>query len=122
MALETRRIGPGLVHHSDRGVQYASSDYIALLKSKNIVISMSRKGNPYDNAKADSFMKALKSEEVSLNEYETFADARQNIEHFINRVYNNERLPSAIGYKALVDFRAPFTNGSILFQHNFVPV
>jgi putative transposase len=122
MALETRSIVRGLVHHSDRGVQYASSDYVALLKSKNIVISMSRKGNPYDNAMAESFMKTLKSEEVSLNEYETFSEAKQNIEHFIDLVYNNKRLHSAIGYLTPVEFEAPYMNCSTLFQQNCVSV
>jgi len=122
MALEMRSVATGLVHHSDRGVQYASSDYVALLKSKNIVISMSRKGNPYDNAKAESFMKTLKSEEVSLNEYESFSDAKQNIEHFIDLVYNNKRLHSAIGYQTPVEFEAPYMNCSTLFQQNCVSV
>jgi putative transposase len=122
MALDTRSVATGLVHHSDRGVQYASSDYVALLKSKNIIISMSRKGNPYDNAMAESFMKTLKSEEVSLNEYETFSDAKQNIEHFIDLVYNNKRLHSAIGYQTPVEFEAPYMNCSTLFQQNRVSV
>jgi transposase InsO family protein len=122
MALETRHVVPGMVHHSDRGVQYASSDYVALLKSKNIVISMSRKGNPYDNAMAESFMKTLKSEEISLNEYETFWDAKQNIEHFIDLVYNNKRLHSAIGYQTPVEFEAPYMNSSTLLQQNYVSV
>jgi len=122
MALETRSIAPGLVHHSDRGVQYASSDYVALLKSKNIVISMSRKGNPYDNAMAESFMKTLKSEEVSLNEYESFFDAKQNIEHFISLVYNNKRLHSALGYQTPVEFEAAYTNSSTLSHQNRVSV
>lgn len=122
MALETRSVEPGLIHHSDRGVQYASSDYVALLKSKNIIISMSRSGNPYDNAKAESFMKTLKSEEVSLNEYETFLDAKHNIEHFISLVYNNKRLHSAIGYHTPAEFEAIFTNRSTLFQQNCVSV
>ncbi len=122
MALETRFVANGLVHHSDRGVQYASSDYVALLKSKNIVISMSRKGNPYDNAMAESFMKTLKSEEVSLNEYETFSDAKLNIEHFIDLVYNNKRLHSSIGYITPVESEAPYMNGSTLVQQNYVSV
>jgi putative transposase len=116
MALQTRSIVPGLVHHSDRGVQYASSQYVALLKSKNIVISMSRKGTPYDNAVAESFIKTLKSEEVSLNEYGTFSDAKQNIEHFINLVYNNQRLHSALGYQTPAEFEASFVNCSTLCQ------
>jgi transposase InsO family protein len=122
MALETRSLVPGLVHHSDRGVQYASSDYVTLLKSKNIVISMSRKGNPYDNAKAESFMKTLKSEEVSLNDYESFSDAKQNIEHFISLVYNNKRLHSSLGYQTPVEFEAHYINRSTLSQQNYVSV
>ena len=120
MALETRHVVPGLVHHSDRGIQYASGDYVALLKSKNIVISMSRKGNPYDNAKAESFMKTLKSEEVSLNEYETFLDAKQNIEHFISLVYNNKRLHSSLGYQTPAEFEAHYINRSTLSEQNCV--
>ena len=122
MALETRTIDPGLIHHSDRGVQYASSDYVTLLKSKNIVISMSRKGNPYDNAKAESFMKTLKSEEVSLNDYETFSDAKQNIEHFISLVYNNKRLHSSLGYQTPAEFEAHYINSATLSQQNYVSV
>ena len=120
MALETRHVVPGLVHHSDRGIQYASGDYVALLKSKNIVISMSCKGNPYDNAKAESFMKTLKSEEVSLNEYETFLDAKQNIEHFISLVYNNKRLHSSLGYQTPAEFEAHYINRSTLSEQNCV--
>jgi transposase InsO family protein len=122
MALETRSLLPGLVHHSDRGVQYASSDYVTLLKSKNIVISMSRKGNPYDNAKAESFMKTLKSEEVSLNDYETFSDAKYNIEHFISLIYNNKRLHSALGYQTPAEFEAHYINRSTLSQQKYVSV
>jgi putative transposase len=110
MALSHRVVTPGLVHHSDQGVQYASSDYVALLLSKNIAISMSRKGNPYDNALAESFIKTLKTEEVSLNEYNTLIDARWNIEGFIERVYNQKRLHSSLGYKPPVEFEAQYTN------------
>ena len=87
-----------LVHHSDRGVQYASHAYVERLKDHNIIISMSRKGNPYDNAFAESFIKTLKCEEVYISEYEDFHEAYRNIWRFIEQVYNEERLHSSIGY------------------------
>ena len=98
MALERRIPAPGLVHHSDRGVQYASRDYTDLLKSRGITISMSRKGNPYDNAACESFMKTLKYEEVYRNEYRDFQEARASIAEFLACVYNQKRLHSALGY------------------------
>lgn len=98
MALATREVEQGLVHHSDRGVQYASSAYTELLKERGIRISMSRRGNPYDNAQAERFMKTLKYEEVYLFEYETMAEARARISRFLEEVYNQKRLHSAIGY------------------------
>jgi putative transposase len=94
----------GLIHHSDQGVQYASNDYVGCLKEHNIKISMSRKGNPYDNAFAESFIKTLKYEEVYLNEYCTFEDALKNIWHFIEKVYNKKRLHSSLGYKSPEQF------------------
>lgn len=122
MALATRLVTSGLIHHSDRGVQYAASDYIALLKSKNIAISMSRKGNPYDNAKAESFMKTLKTEEVYLNDYTTLLDAKMNIERFIDQVYNHKRLHSSLGYRPPVEFEAQHLNPSTLTLENSVSV
>jgi transposase InsO family protein len=98
MALAMREVEPGLIHHSDRGVQYASTAYTELLKGRGIRISMSRRGNPYDNAKAERFMKTLKYEEVYLFEYETLAEARERISHFLEEVYNQKRLHSALGY------------------------
>jgi len=104
MALERRSSAPGLVHHSDRGVQYASGDYTGVLKTHHITISMSRKGNPYDNAFCESFMKTLKYEEVHRQEYRDLADARASIEDFLERVYNQKRLHSALDYCAPAEF------------------
>jgi putative transposase len=104
MALAARTVTSELVHHSDRGVQYASADYTALLKGHGVRISMSRRGNCYDNAQAESFMKTLKYEEVYLREYETIAEARTGIGHFLEAVYNQKRLHSAIGYLPPVEF------------------
>ena len=97
-ALRRRRPGPGLVHHSDRGVQYAATDYVQLLRDHQIQVSMSRRGNPYDNARAESFIKTLKYEEVYYSEYRNEREARSSIEHFMERVYNQKRLHSALGY------------------------
>jgi putative transposase len=97
-AIADRAIESGIVHHSDRGVQYASGDYVALLESNGFLISMSRTGNPYDNAKAESFMKTLKCEEVYLKAYRDRAEVRASIAHFIEEVYNRKRLHSALGY------------------------
>jgi putative transposase len=104
MALATRPIRPGLVHHSDRGVQYASQAYTNLLQAQGIRISMSRTGNPYDNAQAESFIKTLKYEEVHLFEYQNFAEAHGRIGQFIEEVYNEKRLHSALGYRPPTEF------------------
>ena len=105
MALANRPIIEGLlVHHSDRGVQYASGDYIEKLKENQIQISMSRKGNPYDNAKAESFMKTLKTEEVYRTEYRDLAHARSCMKQFLEKIYNQRRLHSALGYLPPAEF------------------
>lgn len=106
MALARRRPAAGLVHHSDRGVQYAASDYTDLLKSNGMVISMSRKGNPWDNAACESFIKTLKYEEVLRNEYRDLAEAHASIQAFIEKVYNQKRLHSALGYLPPAEFEA----------------
>jgi transposase InsO family protein len=97
-ALAERAIAPGVVHHSDRGVQYCSQLYVEKLQAHQMVISMSRTGNPYDNAKAESFMKTLKSEEVYLHHYRDQDEARASIQHFLDEVYNQKRLHSSLGY------------------------
>ena len=106
MALGQRVVRPGLVHHSDRGVQYASGDYTDLLKANGIDISMSRKASPWDNAGCESFMKTLKHEEVYRTEYWNLADARGRIGEFLVRVYNEKRLHSALDYRSPVQFES----------------
>ena len=104
MALTARPVSAGLIHHSDQGVQYAATAYTALLQTSQIRISMSRQGNPYDNAKAESFFKTLKYEEVYLWEYEDVADAQRRIGFFLEDIYNCKRLHSALGYRPPVEF------------------
>ena len=107
MALGARRPQPGqLIHHSDRGVQYACAEYGALLAAHGIQPSMSRIGSPYDNAKAESFMSTLKREEVDGRAYRTAQEARRSIGGFIEEVYNRQRLHSALSYLAPADFEA----------------
>ena len=106
-ALAARDPAPqSLIHHSDRGVQYACGDYTQRLEAREIAVSMSRPANPYDNAKAESFMKTLKAEEVNGKAYATLEDARRDIGAFIETVYNAQRLHSALGYKPPVEFEA----------------
>ena len=110
MAISDRRPEPGCIHHSDRGVQYASREYVKELTCYNFRISMSRKGNPYDNAYAESFIKTLKSEEVHLWEYRTMEDVQERIPYFIEDVYNQKRLHSSLGYRPPCEFEAMVTH------------
>ena len=103
-AMLERQPAPGLVHHSDRGIQYASREYTDLLKFHQAAISMSRKGNPYDNAACESFMKTLKYEEVYRNEYRDFEEAQDSIGEFLDSIYNQKRLHSALGYVPPAEF------------------
>jgi transposase InsO family protein len=103
-ALELRQPAPGVVHHSDRGSQYASGDYTDLLKTHGCQISMSHKASPWENAGCESWMKTLKSEEVYRQEYRDLAEARASIAQFIEEVYNHKRLHSALGYRPPVEF------------------
>ena len=104
MALTQRRPRPGLVHHSDRGVQYAARDYTAQLEQHGIRISMSRRATPYDNAQVESFIKTLKYEEVYRTEYRNLEEARAAIAEFLEKIYNQERLHSALGYRPPLEF------------------
>jgi len=105
-ALAQRRPRPGLIHHSDRGVQYASAAYVARLEEAGAQVSMSAVGNPYHNAKAESFFKTLKHEEVYLKDYRSFEEAEANLERFIEDVYNTKRLHSSLGYLPPIEFEA----------------
>lgn len=111
-ALAERRPSAGLIHHSDRGVQYVSGEYVARLTKAEAQISMSAKGNPYDNAKAESFFKTLKREEVYLKEYRNFAEAQSNLGPFIEAVYNQKRLHSSLGYLPPAEFEAALPKSS----------
>jgi len=115
-AIEDRCPEPGCIHHSDQGVQYASHDYIAELGQHQFQISMSRKGNPYDNAMVESFFKTLKYEEVYLWEYRTLADVEGRLPYFIEEVYNRKRLHSALGYRPPNEFE-----GLLQAQESGVP-
>lgn len=104
MALSARQPAPGLIHHSDQGVQYASSEYVARLQEAGAQISMASVGNPYENAKAESFFRTLKMEEVYLKDYRDFEEAHENIGEFIEEVYNQKRLHSSLGYLPPIEF------------------
>jgi putative transposase len=109
-AIRKRQPRPGVVHHSDRGVQYASDEYVALLEKHGMIPSMSRPANPYDNASCESFIKTLKREEIYANEYEDLEHLLANLEHFIEQYYNRQRLHSALGYSSPEEFERQAEN------------
>ena len=104
-AIATRRPAAGLVHHSDRGVPYASAEYVAVLEKHGMIPSLSRPANPYDNASCESFMKTLKREEIYANQYNDLVHLRSHIEEFIDQYYNRQRLHSALGYRSPEEIR-----------------
>jgi putative transposase len=116
MAIVQRRPGPGVIHHSDQGVQYAAGAYVEELQIHGFEISMAAAGNPYENAVAESFFKTLQYEEVYLCEYETLADVLARLPHFIEEVYNRKRLHSSLGYRSPQDFEE-----LMLIQQNSTP-
>jgi transposase InsO family protein len=109
-AISSRHPGPGIIHHSDQGVQYASSEYVEELNRHGFIISMARSGNPYDNATIESFFKTLKHEEVNLCEYENFRDVLIRLPHFIEEVYNRKRLHSSLGYRPPIEYESLLLN------------
>ena len=113
-AITQRQPSPGLVHHSDRGVQYASGDYVKILRQHEMIPSMSRPANPYDNASCESFMKTLKREEIYANDYRDLEHLLGNIEAFIEQYYNRCRLHSALGYRPPEEYERE-ANGGVIF-------
>ena len=117
MAINNRGGIAGIIHHSDQGVQYASDDYVKELTEHKFLISMSRKGNPYDNAIMESFMKTLKYEEVYLWDYETLGDVQNRIPYFIEEVYNKKRLHSSLGYRPPDEYEELILSGKVEVAH-----
>ena len=111
-ALADRAASPGIIHHSDQGVQYSSKEYVGKLLDNGFRISMSRKGSPWENARAESFMKTLKTEEVTLRQYRDLQDARNSITSFLQDVYNKRRLHSALEYRSPDAFEAQLTTSA----------
>jgi transposase InsO family protein len=121
-AIEARCPAPGLIHHSDRGVQYACSAYVDTLLEHGIVPSMSRPGNPYDNAKCERFMKTLKQEEIYCSAYKDIDDLRANLSHFLETYYNTKRLHSALGYQSPDAFEQKAAGSPAASQTASLPV
>ena len=118
-AIAERQPGPGLVHHSDRGTQYASREYIALLEQHGMEPSMSRAGRPYDNAKCESFIKTLKQEEIYTRQYRDRADLELHIAEFLEQYYNRDRLHSALGYRSPASFERSLQSSLPTAQMSF---
>lgn len=112
-AIAARAPRPGLVHHSDRGIQYASEEYVSLLQKHGMTPSMSRPANPYDNATCESFMKTLKQEEIYCREYNDLADLTAHVEEFLEGYYNHQRLHSALGYRTPAEFEQDQQTGNL---------
>jgi transposase InsO family protein len=112
-AIRRRQPPPGVVHHSDQGIQYACTDYIEDLKSNHMVPSMSRPANPYDNAVCESFMKTLKQEEIYCSQYRDFEDLSAHLEEFLENYYNRQRLHSALGYRTPEEFERDATAAGV---------
>ncbi len=121
-AIAVRQPLPGVVHHSDRGVQYASQDYVAVLEKHGMVPSMSRPANPYDNASCESFMKTLKREEIYVNQYTDLEHLRSNVEEFIESYYNRRRLHSSLGYCPPDEFEQKARHASDTAQFQSVTI
>jgi transposase InsO family protein len=111
-AIRKRQPPPGVVHHSDRGVQYASDEYVAFLEKHGMIPSMSRPANPYDNASCESFIKTLKREEIYANEYDDLEHLLANLEQFIEQYYNRQRLHSALSYSPPEEFERQAENSN----------
>lgn len=115
-AIQSRQPQPGLVHHSDRGTQYASNVYVARLESIGAMLSMSRPGHPWENGKCESFMATLKREEIDARPYKNLEELERHIEEFIEQIYNRVRLHSALGYLSPAEFERRHTQQNTVWR------